>query len=287
MSEQPTVAVTVSGKTYNLPYVMIENTRFYRGIQAADCSTINPLRPFNDSFPFVWVNTDQQLAAKYGSCLYSFSPKRGEALRLLDIWTDPVLRLMREQFTLSEKEALSYYVGVNPGVKASKFIARGRIPYVQGIKPMGSDTNVAERVFPGSSFEASRSGLANGALRWRGYKWGDEAGEFSRHSLDMFDEEVIRGLYRFIKDTGLDGMYAPMLPSHIHETVTLRHVFDEEFIVFTASLSSKFDLPERLNVSSGGRRKTHKLIRRRRIRKTRHTRSNVTIPRARHIQRKV
>ena len=287
MSEQPTVAVTVNGKTYNLPYVMIENTRFYRGIQAADCSSINPLQPFNESFPFVWVNTDAQLAAKYGSCLYAFSPKRGEALRLLDIWTPPVFELMREQFNPSEKESLSYYVGVNPGVKMSKFVARGRVPYVQSIKPMGSDTNIAERVFPGSSFETSTSGIENGALRWRNFKWGDGVREFSRHSIDMFDEEVIRGLYRLIKETGLDGMYAPMLPSHIHETVTLRHVFDEEFIVFTASLSSKFDPPQRMEMSTGGRRKTHKLIRRRRIRKTRHTRSHISIPRARHIQRKV
>jgi hypothetical protein len=287
MSEQPTVDVTFGDKTYNLPILVIERIRFFRGINAADCTSINPLEPYNTSFPFLWMTNDAQMAAKYGDCLYSFDLKRGEAIRLLDVWSQPVFELMREQFNMSEKEALSYYVGVNPGVKASKFVSRGRVPYVQEIKPMGSDTNVAERVFPGSSFVPSTSGTPEGALRWRGFRWGDEARELSRHSLDMFDEEVVRGLYSLIKQTGLDGMHIPMLPSHIHETVTLRHVFDEEFIIMTGSLASKFDPPQRLTVTRGGRHKTHKLIRRRRVRKTRHTRSNVTIPRARHIQRKI
>lgn len=281
--------MTLRGTTYTLPVVVIENTRFYRGINVLEtaCPTVNALEPFHASFPFVWVSNDSKMAAKYGPCLFSFTPKRGTALRLLDIWSLPVIKMMREQFTASEKEALSYYVGVNPGVKASKFIARGRVPYVQEIKPIGSDMNVALRVFPDATFETSTSGIENGSLRWRGFKWGDGMNEFSRHSLDMFDEEVVRGLYRLIKDTGLDGMYAPMLPSHIHETIALRHVFDEEFIVFTESLATKFDPPERLDVSGGRRKTRRRLIRRRRVRHTRNTRSHIPVTRTRHIQRKV
>ena len=276
-----TVSVTVEGTTYELPVVVIPNTRLYRGIEADDCASVEQ---FRSPLPYVWVTTDPQMATKYGNCLFRFDPKPGgSVLRLLDIWTPPVIAMMDE---LARRSRLFNTMG-KVDAWENEYTGRGLkprtdVPTVQKIGPKSGASSKANAltIFEGSEF-------INGgtALKWRGLIWGDKPGEFSRYSGGIPDKLVTAIFFEIIKGTGLDGLYAPILPSFMHETVSIRNVFEEEIIILKDSLVGQYNPPQRYD--SGGRRKTRRLIRRRRVRHTRHTRSHIPVTRTRHIQRKV
>ena len=288
------VEVTVDNKKYTLPVVVIRNTRLYRGIEADDCASVEQYR---SSLPYVWMTTDPRIARNYGNCIFKFDPRpEGTALRLLDIWRPPVIEMMDELIsnrsnlfnTLAKLEA--WYIYTGRGLKPTS-----KDPSVKKIGPIidsGGGSSSSEgadalAIFEGSQFvDSSTGGNSGSSLKWRGLLWGDKPGEFSRYSAANPDKLVTAIFFEIIKGTKLDGLYAPGLPSFMHETISVRNVFDEEFIILKDSLNAKYNPPERLT-SSGGRRKTHKLIRRRRVRKTRHTLSNIPVSRTRHVQRKI
>jgi hypothetical protein len=270
------VDITIEGRTYTLPVVVIENIRLFRGIEAIDCASVEQYR---SPVPYVWVTTDPHMARMYGRCIFQFKPE-GSVLRLLDIWSPPVIRMMDE--LLSNRSRLFNTMG-KVDAWESEYTGRGlkprtAIPTVQKIGPVEDEEEMmtfekrnALSIFEGSRFVPSKSNKPDAALEWRGLIWGDEPGEFSRYSGSISDKWVTEMFFELIKETELDGLYAPMLPSFMHNTISIRNVFDEEIIILKSSLDRKYNPPDRYG--SGGRRKT----RRRQAHKKRRTR---------HIQRR-
>lgn len=244
-----TVKFVNEGTTYDLPIVVLSNTRLFRGIgkEPVDCATIDPSQ---GELPYVWMSTDPQLARKYGNCVFQYEPTKGKPLRLLDIWSPTVIRLIDSispGFTPDSKRAwFRDYTG-RTSTKSQD------VPTVQKIGPIGGGPT--EKVNALTIFDESYFTNEGTALVWRGLTWGDERGQFSRYSVADSDAWVTSLMFQIVNTTGLDGLYAPILPSHFHNGTSIQNVFDEEFIVLKSSLASKYTIS---STQGGKRRKTRR-----------------------------